>query len=85
MTKATDCYDRSIRVGDGLTYPVRKGSDMWLSDGKVLKINDDGSVQLQKSDTGRITTIKNTHTTILATDSVRRAINSAIKELEVED
>lgn len=82
MTKVVDVYNRTIRKGDGITYPVRKGSAMWLADGRVESVNPDGSVTITKSTTGRKTVVKNTSSAVLATNSVRRAINAAIREVQ---
>jgi hypothetical protein len=79
--KAYDHYDREIRRNDVVTYPVRKGSSMWLDNGKVTAINSDGSLSITKPDTGRKTVIQNTDTTILATRSVRQAVNEQLREL----
>ncbi len=81
MAKAFDKYNRSIRAGDAITYPVRKGSAMWLADGRVTAVNADGSLSVQKADTGRMTTVVNTDTTVLASNSVRAQINSQIRNL----
>ena len=76
--KAKDHYGRSIRSGDVVTYPVRKGSQMWLATAKVDEVRTDGALSATK-DNGSPVTIFNTQTTVLASDSVRRQTNRKIR------
>ncbi len=37
--KVKDFLGKTIKVGDTIVYPVRQGSDMWMSKAEVLGIN----------------------------------------------
>lgn len=79
--RAYDMYNRLLRKGDAVVWPVRKGSSMWMNDGRVTGVNQDGSIQVMKADTGNITRIKNTHMTILGNRPIREAVNDSIRSL----
>lgn len=45
----TDHFGREIKAGNIITYPVRRGSNMWTEHGKVLDVQGE-VISLQKSD-----------------------------------
>lgn len=72
--KQTDLFGRSIRVGDVISYPVRKGSAMWFNDGKVTDVHSEG-LQVINPASGRKTQIQNTEMAVLAPREYRADIN----------
>lgn len=51
-----DFLERTIEVGDLLVYPVRRGSDMWLTKITVTDLGD--GVVHGTNDNGRRVTVK---------------------------
>jgi hypothetical protein len=39
MYEAHDQYGNSIEAGDYITYPVRRGSDLYVQTGRVLRVD----------------------------------------------
>jgi hypothetical protein len=59
--EAKDFMGKSIKAGDLVCYPVRRGSAMWLKKLKVLAVQDTprGTCVSGTSDTGRRISIYN--------------------------
>jgi expansin (peptidoglycan-binding protein) len=41
----TDWRDVPIQVGDHIVYPQRQGASMWMTEGKVVAVSDEGRDQ----------------------------------------
>jgi len=44
MTPATDFVGRTIKAGDTVVYPVRRKSEMWLTNLQVTQVLDDSII-----------------------------------------
>ncbi len=80
MSKAIahDHFDRAIRTNDVITYPVRKGSSMWLESAKVNGVADNGGLSITKTN-GRRTVLLNTDMALLAPKAARSEVNAEIR------
>lgn len=76
----SDYFGREIKKGNIITYPVRKGSDMWIEHAKVLDTGTD-QLQIQKS-SGRTAYFKSpARAVIIGAKDVRKDFNDSIRSL----